>query len=653
MRKKQGIRKKIMVNTTIILLTLSIVLVGVMAYFMTSLTNNILLDTLQPMAKTASQSIESNLHMMADRLFLIGDNSVFTKEDATKEDKQATLDHAKSGIEFVWLALYAPDGSLYTGSEGSPASISGGYLYNSMKETQNLVIGDTATGKQGLEIAMGTPIFQEEEIAYYLAGSYKYDVLNDVLSNIHVGKTGTAFIINQDGTFVAHQDTEKVSAQQTAQESFANNAEIAGVVEQMTQGKTGSVATGGIGNTQYFSYSPIRGAHWFLGITAPQSDFMEATNQAIFISIILTAVLLVISALFTMRLAKRIQQPLGRVTGRISQLSDGDLHSPVDVENTKDETEMLSQALNETVDSINSYTSELSRVLDELSKSNLDIAVKGEFHGDFVVMKDSLNQIVDFLNQIMRAIQQAALRVSSTSHMVSTNALQVRERSDGQANSLYALEQEAQVISQSIDEVDKHTETVGMLMEKAMDRLAVAQHNMGNMLQAMAAISKSADEITHINKFLEDISFQTNILSLNASVEAARAGEAGKGFAVVATEVRDLAAKSGESSRKTTQMIEESQKAVSEGSSFAQAMADSIEDIHKITKEISEITTQLGQAVANEKQSLATITSQIESINQLAKHNLASSQESAQASQSLTEQADELQGMANRFKLRK
>jgi len=413
------------------------------------------------------------------------------------------------------------------------------------------------------------------------------------------------------------------------------------------------MGVGSFYNHQYFSYSPVRGTHWSLGITAPQSDFMEATNKAILISLLVTIVLLGISIIPTRHLAKRIQRPLGRVTDRIAQLSSGDLRSPVEVEKTRDETEILSRALNETVDSINSYTSELSRVLNELSKSNLDVAVSGEFYGDFVVMKDSLNQIVNFLNQIMQAIQQAAVQVSSTSHMVSVNAMGVRESSSGQAASLEELERETQNISESIEVVDTHAGNVNMLMEKAMERLSVAKQKMTDMLNAMEAIGKSSEEITKINKFLEDISVQTNILALNASVEAARAGEAGKGFAVVATEVRDLAGKSGESSRKTAQMIAASQSAVKEGSSYASEMAKSIQDIYEITDELSKISAQLEQAVESEKESLNMITAQIQSINELAQHNLSSSQESAQASQALTEQADELQKMANRFKLRK
>lgn len=652
LNKQVGIRKKIISHTISTLVVVSFLLVCVISYFMAHLTNGLMLDNLRPMAKTASQSIENNLHMMVDRLFMISENPILTSKTTSVSEKQSVINQSKSGIEFMWLALYNADGSLYTGSESSPIKMPGNDLYNNLKETENLVIDDTQINNNQMQIVIGTPIMQDSKVSYYLVGSYKYDVLNDVLSNINVGKEGTAFIINENGVFMAHQDTTKIAVRTTIYDIYGNGRDIQNLAEQMKQGQTGSVGTGAFYDKQYFSYSPVRGTNWSLGITAPQHDFMGDTNSAILMSILITIIIMIFSIIPTRKLASQIQRPLGRVTDRIAQLSDGDLHSPVDVEETKDETEVLSRALNETVDSINNYTSELSKVLGELSKSNLDISVNGEFNGDFIVMKDSLNKIVNFLNQIMRAIQQAAIQVSSTSHMVSTNAMHVRESSSSQADSLNELERESQNISASINVVNSHTENVNGLMQEAMERLKEARENMSNMLRAMDAISKSSEEITKINKFLEDIAFQTNILALNASVEAARAGAAGHGFAIVATEVRELAAKSGESSKKTSQMIQASKSAAEEGANYAEAMDKSIQDIYAITKEISSITTQLEQAVDSEKASLDTITDQISSINELAQLNLSSSEESALASQELTEQADQLQSMANRFKLR-
>ena len=654
MKKETGIQGKILKNTAIIALTIAGVLMLVMVFYMRYLTGTMLRETLEPMAKAASQSVEGNLHLMADRIFMIADNEALADASVSKVQKQALLDKAKSGIEFVWIALYSTNGTLYTGSQGSPQSISDSMQFKILLETSNLVIDDTHVTENGLEIVVGYPIADASgKPLYYLLGSYKYDVLNDVLSNIKIGTNGISFIINQQGKYVAHHDPEKVTVSQTMYDSFGNSTEIQNIVSQVALAQTGTEETGNLGNKHFFSYSPVRGTLWSLVIMTPQNDFMSAANRAIFTSLGITALLLLFSGMLMLRLSKRIHDPLSRVTSRISTLAQGDLHSAVAVENTRDETETLSLALSNTVSSINNYTSELSRVLSELSQSNLDVSVEGDFNGDYIVMKNSLNQIVDFLNQIMHAIRQAAVAVSETAYSVEENAQQIERGSSGQAESLSRLQEETMIISQNVDEVDNHTNGMQLFVEKATGSMAVGKTHMSEMLAAMDRIRADSDEIKKINQFMEDIALQTNILALNASIEAAHAGKAGTGFAVVAREIGELAAKSGKSSRQTASIIENSQKAISDGVRCAEQTATSINEISMLSAKISEIADKLSVAVTTEKEALENITQQVTEINQLAKNNLDASRQSAIASQTLTRQSDNLGSMVKRFKLKR
>ncbi|NLK37605.1 MAG: HAMP domain-containing protein [Epulopiscium sp.] len=654
MEAKSGIQNKILKNTAVIALMIAVVLMLVMIFFMRSLTSSILLETLQPMAKSASQSVEGNLHMMADRIFMIGDNAAFTDEAVSKEEKQDLLDTAKSGIEFVWLALYSADGSLYTGSVSSPSSISQGEFFTMLKDTRNLVIDDTRVTENGLEIVIGVPLFDKnKEIIYYLIGSYKYDVLNDVLSNINIGKNGTAFIINKDGKYMAHHDSQLVFDEKTLFDSFGDKEEIHKLSEQMLVGQTGVAEIGSWNQKRIFSYSPIRGTRWSLAVTAPQSDFMAAANKAVLVGFIITCVLLLLAAAMMHRLSSRIQGPLGRVTSRIATLAEGDLHTKVEVENTNDETEILSRALANTVESMNLYTTELTRVLTELSQSNLDISVDGTFQGDFVVMKDSLDQIIEYLNEIMYEIQQAAIEVSQTSYQVQENAFQVETSSGGQAEAVTRLYDETIIIQENVEEVNKHTDTMRQFMESANSSIGAGSVHMKEMINAMNKISSNSTEIKKINAFMEDIALQTHILALNASIEAAHAGVFGKGFAVVASEIGNLAAKSGHSSRQTAEIIENSMQAITDGVNCAKQTAVSIQEMAEISAKIFDIAHKLSSAVMKEKRALETISQQISEINALAQNNLDSSRQSAAASQTLTEQSDNLKKRIQRFRLKR
>ena len=214
------------------------------------------------------------------------------------------------------------------------------------------------------------------------------------------------------------------------------------------------------------------------------------------------------------------------------------------------------------------------------------------------------------------------------------------------------LSEETSAIEQNIQEVDSNTNLVGSLMGTARESIGTGNEYMKNLLDAMEEINRNAMEITKITKFLEDISFQTNILALNASVEASRAGSAGAGFAVVAEEVRNLAAQSAESSQRTSNMITNSVEAIKQGTVYAKKVADSFQDIEEVSQQISEITEQLSESVGVQKHSLENMSGQITQIRDFSQQNLDASYESTTASQKLNKQAQELRYVSEQFKLR-
>ncbi|WP_313257651.1 methyl-accepting chemotaxis protein [Lacrimispora sp.] len=648
----KGIRRKIILNTLIVTIIISVVTTIVLSVSAMSLTNVTLKETLMPFAKTASKSIESNLHIMADRIFMIGENHELSSEETTLEEKQQVLDKATSGIEFVWLALYTQDGRRYTGNQNSPADISGGDLFKMMEETQNLVIGDTSVGENGLEVYVGMPITTEKNNTYYLVGSYKYDMLDDVISSIHIGYSGHAFVMNGNGQVVAYPDTDFIRSGENVYSLYKDNAKLLEVFDAMKSGRIGSASVSLDGKDTLVVYAPVRGANWYLAIITPKSDFTNIVNTAVMINIGITITLTLLAILFIARFAGKISRSLGSVTERIQKLAQGDLTSPVEVMMTNDEAQTLSNSLKDTIEQVSGYISQLQNALERLSAGNLDVSVNDQFAGDFVVMKDSIHNITDFLNQLINDLQRSAEALNQAAQEVSQSARLMNESSGHQSMSIDRLVEETDSISKDIIIVDEHAKTARELMGQSMEKLSMGDEHMDNTLQAMENISNNAVEITKITKFLEEIAFQTNLLALNASVEAAHAGEAGKGFAVVANEIRDLAEKSADSSKRTAEMIAHSQNAIEEGARYANLTAHFLNELTDISKQTYEITEDLARLVGNEKLSLENASLDISQISQLARQNLESSGAVASLSGDLAQQAQSLEEMSGRFRLR-
>ncbi len=645
---KKSINKKIVANTTAIVVVLALILVIVMAMSMKVLTREIMADVLPSTTKMASQSIEANIHMLADRIFMISDQVAIRNPESTMDEKEEAINAAQSGIEFLWLGLYRGDGALYLGDNSCPSSIADRELYSMLEETQNLSIDDVGAADGELELAIGIPVMSGEELLYYLVGSYKYDVLNDVLSNINLSANGEAYIVNWEGRIIGSQNTELIRAGEGLEAATG----FEGIEKRVTSKETGVAAMGRSVDSAYISYSPINGTRWSLAIIVPQKDFMGPANAGILLSLVITGILLVLAGIYTMRFSSRIQRSLKGVTDRIGLLAKGDLTTATEVIKTSDETEVLSEALRNTVDSINGYISELSHILENMSAGNFQVDVQGDFEGDFVVMKESLNKIINALNAMLKSIKNASEEVLLTAETVSESAQQVHHGSTEQSESLNVLSQETTAIEQNILHVDENTRNVGSLMETVQGHMETGDDNMKNLLHAMEEINRNSMEITKINKFLEDISFQTNILSLNASIEAARAGEAGSGFAIVAEEVGNLAAQSAESSKRTSSMIDSSLEAVKRGMEYARKVAESFQDIGEIADQIAGISEQLSENVTVQKHSLGNMAGQITQIRDVAQQNLNASFESTTASQKLNRQAQDLKEISGRFRLR-
>jgi signal transduction histidine kinase/DNA-binding response OmpR family regulator len=408
MEKGKSITTTITLMATLVVIILTVGLGLAMLQIMNIITDAVLIRALQTTAKTAAEGVEEKLHTMADRFFMIRHNTAFAGGGA--EERRKLLDQIVTGIEFVWLGIYRNDGSLQEGSMVSPASVAERKIFQRITETNNLAIDDTSVGFRGLEIAMGIPVNVQGE-PRLLLGSYRYDMLNDVLNNININARGFAFIINHQGQLIAHRDLDRVFGQEPITATIGSGEEALDIVDLMKQGQTGSAGIQGQGERIFISYAPVRGTLWSLGVVAPRMDFVEPLRRAIMISvIIMAAVIIIFVIIFNSTLDQILTQPLGAITENARNFAQGrfDHALPGDVAMRTDEIGRLGSAFVTMATTIRGVNQDLRSLADTVRTGSMkDRADPASYPGDYRLIIAGLNSMLDIFCSHLNAMPSA------------------------------------------------------------------------------------------------------------------------------------------------------------------------------------------------------------------------------------------------------
>lgn len=658
---KRSLNRRILRNTTLNILILVFICCVIMALSLQSLANNILLDSLQPMARQSAKTVEANVHMLADRMVTIAADPRMnaaaapdTAEDplapaaARTESRRALLEEAAEIYEFYTIALYDRNGRLVQGTGDAPAALDGNF-FSLLKETDNLTT-DSSTLFQGkLGITMGMPVKENGETVFYVTGVYKYDLLNDVISSINLGRTGMAYMVNREGIVTGHPDQSLALNRSTLVQLSGGNGDA---VKRVTTGETGAVELPVNGEKMLVAFSPIRGTQWSLVIQIPKSDYSRFINTAMLLSVLATLAGLSISILLILRLARSISQPVKCVTERMVALSNGDLHTEVVPIGTGDELEVMTQTLEDTLESVNRYISDIQQVLTHVAEGDLRTGPQVDYRGDFELIRGSLRTITQSMNETLLGFRDAADRLTAMADQLNDQSAQLHQASMEQNQSTEELVHEVTRVKERLADVTESSGQTRTQTEEITRRIQSANEQMAALSSAMDDISANTQQITKIAKAIEDIAFQTNILSLNASVEAARAGAAGKGFAVVANEVKQLAAKSAQSAQSATAMVNNTKAIIQTGVALTADTADSLRAISDVSAQISAISDQLVTAVQGQEVALSAMEERIGTISSIADRNLQNAGETEQSSGSLAKEAEALQTQVRKFVLK-
>jgi len=395
-------------------------------------------------------------------------------------------------------------------------------------------------------------------------------------------------------------------------------------------------------------------------INDEDASALEQSNTSLYTSrlillLIVMAVGVIISISFGLFLASLISKPINRILTATRQVGEyGDFHFS---ENMISEIKNDAQAQDE----IGQMAFSFSRMMDGIIAKTkvLTTVASGDLTPNPMLVSErdtignALQQMLDSLNHMFGEINTATDQVATGSNQIATGAQTLAQATTEQASTVENLSQSLSEVADRTKNNAERAEQAAILANTIKDNAEQGSRQMKRMIEAVNQINEASKAISSVIKAIDDIAFQTNILSLNAAVEAARAGTHGKGFAVVAEEVRNLASRSADAAKDTEQLIADSVEKAELGVQIAQETSEALSGIVSGIGESSQIVSDIARSSEDQRKAISEVNRGIDQVTEVVQQNSATAEESAAASEEMSGQSDMLRSLVSKFRLRK
>lgn len=423
-----------------------------------------------------------------------------------------------------------------------------------------------------VDVVNTTSKIMENEISNSGVDDLDYDGYANNLLDVKLEGMDSAYmyVVQNDGTMLYHPTKEKVGQP-------VENAVIKGVVQQLQDGKKpGTTVVEYVfnGTTKYSAYTILNNEN-ILVLTADESEALAGITTVTGVAIGISAIVVLIAIIISFIMGRRLMRPLVKVSTIIEDVANGNIEADFSVvKESNDEIGLIIEKMKELTQSLGSIVGKIRNSSDTMSSNSYEL-------------NDTSSQTLAANNEISKAVEDVA--EGSTGMAASISKIN---------ENLLEMSNETKDINASVDEIKNQTVAVQDSSKIMNDKIKSMQDSSHKMDEGISAISKrietvntTVDKVSNIVSVIEEISSETNLLSLNASIEAARAGDAGKGFAVVAQEIRVLSDNTNTELENIKQIIS---SLVEECRYCVQASGTIVDDNAKQKEEIKAVLDEFG-----------------------------------------------------------
>ncbi len=607
--------------------------------------NNTMSTVEQMMSQTAvlaAGRVQQELKAYKNVVMEVGGIPQLSDPEVSVEEKQAIIDERISMHGFRRGNIVGADGiSIFDGNDYSDREYVRQAMQGNVFVSEPLI--SKVTGE--LSIMVAAPLYSEGNYGKSIVGVVYFvpheTFLNDIVSAIQVGENSRAYMINKSGDTIADITLDTITVQNIEAEAKSDSSlqELAAIHAKMRQGQNGFGSYINGEDKMFATYAPVLDTDgWSIAVTAPQINYLASTRDVIVINVIMIIVSILISVIVALVLALNIGRPMKACVERMKLLVAGDLETPMPKITNKDETGMLVRSTETLVEGLRIVIHDISYLLNEMANQNLDVHTEHEevYVGSFQDILLSMRNMRIELSSAMRQVNHSAEEVANASNQLSSSAQTLSQGTVEQASSVQELATRISTISEEVKNTASGALNVRSQTHQTGEEVFLCNQKMQNLVEAMTKIQTSSEEIEKILKTIDDIAFQTNILALNAAVEAARAGSAGKGFAVVAQEVRELAGKSAQAAKDTSDLIANSTNAVHTGTEIAQSTADILLGVVGSIQSVVDAIDHIAIVSNEQSESVEQVSEGINQISVVVQSNSATAEQGAAASEQLS-----------------